>query len=112
RFDSIFCRAESAAAQELEWHDLNLPVHTSDPFIIVALGSNDAGTMGSVTVIVHGITQVGIGVKTMFVIERPELIIDVLRYAFGPKPHIRDQVFVRVIDAAVQYRNDHLLAAL
>ena len=59
-----------------------------------------------------GSDGVVIGVEAVEVVDRAKLVVGVLRHILGPDPHIRDEVLMRVIDAAVEHRDNNVLAAL
>src|SRR5688572_13547815 len=86
RFNCILCRTKTASAEELERHYLHRPVHTCDPFVVVALGTDNACTVSAMAVIIHWVADGCVRIESVFVIECSELIIDVLWKVLGTEP--------------------------
>src|SRR5258705_1790908 len=107
----ILCCAEAARVHELERHDLNLPIDTRNPNVVSAFGSDNAGAVSAMTVLVHRIGVVLQRVITMEILNRSQLTILVWLHTGGTYPDVGGQVRVSVINAAIEYGDDHFVSA-
>src|SRR2546423_1307553 len=107
----ILGRAGAPGPYELQGHDLDFPVDARDPHIVIAFGSDDSGTVRAVAVVVHRVGEIVNSTEPAQVIDRAELIVHVLIDIGRSEPDIFHEVWMRVIDAAVEHGDDHLLAA-
>ena len=96
RLDGIAEVAAAALVEELQGHELDVPVHPGDADAVVADRPDDAGDVGAVAVVVH---HIGVVVH-----EVPASNGRILR----TRPDVGLQVRMIVIDPAVDDGDDHL----
>src|ERR1051325_5104505 len=94
RLDRVGGRAVPTLAEELERHDLHIPIYTGNTLAIITLGTDDPGAMGTVTVVVHRIGDLVSTVIAVLVVKGTKFIVDISWYVIGAYPHIRSQIDV------------------
>ena len=103
RADRIERASRTAVAEELQCHQLGVPVDPHHPLAVVARRSDRAGDVGSVGVNVHRIAIViGEVIAVDIVDVAVAVVIDVVAGDFARVgPDVGDQIGVRVVDAGI-----------
>ena len=96
--------------KELAGHDFDAPGDAGHAHIVAAAGANDAGNMGAVPVIIHGIAGAGDGINAMDIVDvAVVVVIDAVAGNFARiVPHVRHQIFVGVAHARIHHRDQHV----
>ena len=102
-------RARAAGREELQAHDLDVPVHARHADAVVADAADGAGAVRAVVVVVHGVVVVVREVPAVDVVdEAVGVIVDAVAGDLARvRPGVGRQVGVRVVDAGVDDRDDH-----
>ena len=97
------------ALEELERHDLHVPVHSRDADAVVADRPDRAGDVRAVAVVVHaGCCRRRRNPSRAVVDEAVAVVVDAVGGEFfaGVRPDVGGQVGVDVVDARVDHRDD------
>src|SRR5207247_292038 len=97
--------AGAVGGEELQGHDLHVPVHARHADAIVADGADGAGDVGAVAHVVHGVAVFVGEVGAVDVVDVAVVVVvdAVAGHLEGVVPHVGGQVRVGVVDAAVEY---------
>ncbi len=111
--DGVLEGAAAAGVEELEGHDLDLPVHAGHADAVVAGRADGAGAVRAVVVVVHRIAAAGDRVEAVHVVDDAVAVVvhAVARDLGRVDPHVGGQILVRVVHAGVDHADDDVGAA-
>ena len=73
-FNRISSHPEAEWTEELTSHYLYIPCHSSDTDTVVANSTHCAGTVGAMTLLIHGISVIIEGIDSMYIVN-PTIVV-------------------------------------
>src|SRR5439155_21768692 len=110
--DRAVRRTGPARVEELAGHELDVPVDAGDPDAVVSHGTDRAGYVGAMLVVIHRVRVVIGEVEPVTVIDKAvAVVIDTVAVAVRRAEYIRGEVLVVVVDPRVDHADDDAAAA-